>query len=54
MENYGTFPESTIQSIAKQLLEAMEEIHTKLDRLHGNINASNVFIDENKRIKVRR
>jgi len=48
----GSLPEMAIKSIAKQILKALNPIHTKLKVAHGVVCPSQILLDKNGDVKV--
>ena len=52
LESVGNLPEMPIKSIATQLLEALYDVHIKLNNIHGAISPSQILFDRSGNIKV--
>ena len=50
LEKFGSFDEKLIKIYSKQILEAIEYIHSK-GIVHGNLKCSNILVDINAKIK---
>lgn len=53
LESVGNLPETAIKSLASQTLEAIEDLHSKLNTPHGGISPSQLLLDKNGNVKVR-
>jgi len=52
VNNNGNLPENCIQEIAKCLASGISEIHTKINRAHGNIKLEEIMITRKGIVKV--
>jgi len=52
VNNNVNLPEKCIQEIAKSLVNGIHEIHTKINRSHGNIKIEEIMITRKGTVKV--
>jgi len=48
----GSLPEAAVKTIAKQILKALNAIHTKLRMSHGVVCPSQILLEKNGDVKV--
>jgi serine/threonine protein kinase len=52
LESVGNIPETSIRSIASQVLSALDDLHTKANTVYGALSPSQILIDKDGSIKV--
>jgi serine/threonine protein kinase len=52
LESVGNLPEIALRTICQQSLEALEEVHSKLNAPHGMLHPSQILLDKFGKVKV--
>lgn len=52
LESVGNLPETALRTVCQQTLEALEDVHTKLNAPHGMLCPSQILLDKFGKIKV--
>lgn len=52
LDLYGNLPERSIQTVAREILTGLVEIHSKLSKPHGNLTSREIVIDAKGTLKV--
>ena len=54
MESVGNIPETSIRTIAGQVLNALDDLHTKANTVYGALSPSQILIDKDGNVKVKK
>jgi len=54
LESVGNIPETCIRNIASQVLSALDDLHTKANTVYGALSPSQILIDKDGSIKVKK
>jgi len=52
INSFGSLPEKSLQTVAKEVLIGIHEIQSKLCKPHGNITPNEIIIDAKGTLKV--
>ena len=52
ISSFGSLPEKSLQTVAKEVLTGIHEIQSKLCKSHGNITSNEIIIDAKGTLKV--